>query len=274
MALKLGLIGYRNHAQRLIDIIDSNPNVNLKCIYHPTKKSDASLFTNNFNDLFECDAVIISSPNQTHFNYLQKLHEYNGYIYCEKPPVSSNSELIELKKFSNTRISKTYFNFNHRFSSFSNVLKNSSLIEKLGIINHINIISSHGLAFKDEYTSSWRADGKKNLHNILETVTVHYLDLLNYHFGNIKVKSYTPKLISKNGSSFDSCHLSLYLNSDISVSIFNSYATPIINEITVIGTNGILEIRNNELLIRNPRDTFDCIIRYCGVRRNVSFCRS
>jgi predicted dehydrogenase len=88
-------------------------------------------------------------------------------------------------------------------------------------------------------------------------VTIHYIDLLNYHFGNIKSKFYTPKLVSKNGSSFDSCHLLLSFENGITASIFNSYASPVVNEISVIGTNGVLNIRNNELSIRSPRDTFN-----------------
>ena len=257
MVLKVGLIGYRNHAQRLIDIINSNPNSNLMYIFHPTKKFDDPLFTTNFDNLLECDVVVISSPNKTHFNYLQKLQNFKGYIFCEKPPVSSSIELKKLHKIFKKKSSKGFFNFNHRFNTFSKILKNKSIIGKLGIINHINIVSSHGLAFKKEYSSSWRANGKNNLHNILETVTIHYVDLLNFHFGNIQPQSYSPKLVSKNGSAFDSCHLSLLLNNNTTVSIFNSYATPVINEISIIGTNGILNIRNNQLTLSYPRNTFN-----------------
>ena len=44
----------------------------------------------------------------------------------------------------------------------------------------MNIISTHGLAFKKGYEESWRADGKNNLHNILDTVSIHYLDLFSW----------------------------------------------------------------------------------------------
>ena len=257
LALKIGFIGYRNQAERLINIIKSRTDSKIKCIYHPTKTFDDSLFTNNFDDLLECDAVIISSPNNTHFEYITKLQNFDGYIFCEKPPVTSLNELEELKKNTELKTTRIFFNFNHRFSQFSNILGNKKIIDQLGIINHIQIISTHGLAFKKEYPTSWRADGGDNLHNILETVTIHYIDLLNYHFGKIKSKFYSPKLISKNGSSFDSCHLLLSYENGITSSIFNSYASPLVNEICILGTNGILNIRNNELTIRCPRDTFD-----------------
>lgn len=257
LALKIGLIGYRNQAERLIDIIKSRADSKLECIYHPTKKFDDSLFTNRFDDLLVCNAIIISSPNDTHYKYLTKLQNFDGYIFCEKPPVTSINELEKLRKNTESKYAKIFFNFNHRFSKFSNILRNKEIIEHLGIINHIQIISTHGLAFKKEYPTSWRADGTNNLHNILETVTIHYIDLLNYHFGKVKSKFYSPKLISKNGSSYDSCHLFLSYENGITASIFNSYASPLVNEICILGTNGSLNIRNNELTVSYPRDTFN-----------------
>jgi hypothetical protein len=64
-------------------------------------------------------------------------------------------------------------------------------------------------------------------------------------------------LISKKGTSFDTTYLVIEYENDVSLSIFNSYATPLINEISIIGTNGHLAIRNNKLEIYSPRDTFD-----------------
>jgi len=98
LALKIGLIGYRNQAERLIDIIKSRADSKLECIYHPTKKFDDSLFTNRFDDLLVCDAIIISSPNDTHYKYLTKLQNFDGYIFCEKPPVTSINDLEKLRK--------------------------------------------------------------------------------------------------------------------------------------------------------------------------------
>lgn len=37
----------------------------------------------------------------------------------------------------------------------------------------------------------------------------------------------------------------------------NSYATPFLGELSIIGTNGYLLIKNNTLEIRSPRNTFD-----------------
>ena len=38
MAIKLGIIGYRNHAAKLLSILENKPGVTINTIYHPDKK--------------------------------------------------------------------------------------------------------------------------------------------------------------------------------------------------------------------------------------------
>lgn len=259
MVIKVGIIGYKNHAARLLSILEKKPNVTINSIYHPTKSLADDRFTNNFSDLYNGDAVIIASPNYTHFEYIQKLldNDFLGYIFCEKPPVTSLVDLNKLEKLSSKYKKKIFFNFNLRFSKLSEEIKKQINSQHIGRITYISIISAKGLAFKKEYLGSWRADGEKNIHNILDTVTIHYIDMLNLHFGNIKKSTYTASLISKNGTSYDTNQLLLQYDNSVIASIFNSYATPYINEILIIGTNGFLTIRNDKLQIYSPRDTFD-----------------
>ena len=47
--LKLSVVGYKNHAKRITDILKKKHNV--KYIYHPTKKLGVKGFTNNIEDL-------------------------------------------------------------------------------------------------------------------------------------------------------------------------------------------------------------------------------
>ena len=39
--------------------------------------------------------------------------------------------------------------------------------------------------------------------------------------------------------------------------ISNSYASPYLNEITIVGTNGLTSIRDDQITTRSPRDTFN-----------------
>lgn len=256
MAIKIGIIGYRNHAERLISLIEKNRNCELIHVFHPTKKIDHKKFTNKFSDLLDCDAIFISSPNDTHFDYLMRLKEYTGYIFCEKPPVVNLNELKILEKFDKVQRTKIFFNFNYRFSHFNEILKKNINSNEIGSIIFIELISSQGLAFKKEYINSWRANGNNNKFNLLDTVTIHYLDLIIQNFGKSKNQFYFPKLISNNGTSYDTGQLILEYE-NLNVSILNSYATPFVIELNIIGTNGQVSLKNNQLEIKTPRDTFD-----------------
>ena len=258
MVVKIGIIGYRNHASRLIKLINEIPECSIEFVFHPTKVLDDKHFTNNLSDMFDCDAIFIASPNQTHYEYLQNLFaNYSGYIFCEKPPVTSYADLNNLAIIRDNIKDRLFFNFNYRFGKINECLSEQKYSKKIGKINHINIIASQGLAFKNEYLDSWRADGEKNLHNILDTVSIHYLDLLNLHFGKIIDVKYYPKLISGNGTSYDTCYIVLQYENNITASVLNSYAAPYINQISLLGTNGFLNIYENEQKILSPRDTFD-----------------
>ncbi len=258
MVVKLGIIGYRNHASRLISSLATKPDCKISYIYHPTKTVDDSRSTNNISDLFNCDAVIIASPNDTHFEYIEKLlSNFSGYIFCEKPPVTNLNDLAKLENFSIENKNRIFFNFNYRFSKLSENIQSGMQSDSLGTIITINILSAHGLAFKKDYGESWRADGKKNPHNILDTVAIHYVDLLNYYLGKPSKISYFPSLMSKNGTSYDTCNITMQYGNGSSANIFNSYASPLVNEIYVVGTNGVLTIRNNMFELHSPRDTFN-----------------
>lgn len=256
--LKLGIIGYRNHAQRLIDLLEKNPNCKLQFIYHPEKKIKDERGTNDLSNLFKCDGIIIASPNHTHLQYIIKLlNASKTKIFCEKPPVNNEKDLQILENLSSEHKQRIYFNFNFRFSNFSEEIEKHKNSSELGKIIQINMIFTQGLSFKKEYKNSWRSDGKNNLHNILDTLAIHYIDLMNFHFGKISDSIYLPYLNSKIGTSFDTAQITLEYNDGIIVNILTSYAAPLVNEISILGTNGFFTIRDNVASTYSPRDNFD-----------------
>ena len=257
MVISIGIIGYRNHAQHLITIVGADSRCKLEYIFHPNKKINDYRGTNNFSDLFSCNAIIIASPNNTHTYYIEKLKKFKGYIFCEKPPAVSIKELNQIKKIGKNRRARIFFNFNYRFSELSNLLKKINNSDQIGKILNIDIKSTHGLAYQKKYSNSWRADGRNNKHNILETLSIHYIDLILLHFGRSKKIFYFPKVISKNGTSFDTSFLVMNFHKGPTISLFNSYATCYSNEIIIFGSKGIIEIKNNKKIILRPRNTFD-----------------
>ena len=256
--IRLGIIGYRNHAQRLIDLSGKNKNCKLEFIYHPKKKIKDSRGTNVFSKLLTCDGIIISSPNNTHLKYIIKiLNNSKAKIFCEKPPVNNKKDLDILKNLSSNQKKRIFFNFNFRFSDLNDQIKKIINAKELGKIIQINIISTHGLAFKKEYKNSWRSNGGNSLHNVLDTVAIHYIDLMNVHFGKTKEIKYIPYLNSKIGTSFDTSQIVLKYDKGVIVNILTSYAAPLVNEISILGTNGFFTIRNNFAKMYSPRNNFD-----------------
>ena len=256
--IKLGIIGHRNHAQRIIDLLEKKTNCKLQFIYHPKKKIKDKRGTNNLSELFTCDGIIIASPNHTHLEYIIKiLNSSKSKIFCEKPPVNNKNDLEVLENLSKKYKKRIFFNFNFRFSELNNQIKKIKNSSELGKIIQINIISTQGLAFKKEYKNSWRSNGRKNLHNVLDTLAIHYIDLMNFHFGKIKEIKYIPSLNSKIGTSFDTTQITLIYNKGIVVNILASYAAPLVNEISILGINGFFTIRNNFAKMYSPRNNFD-----------------
>ena len=254
---RIGIIGFGNHTSRIISILEKISNVEIYKIFHPTKIVLENIGTNQLDDLYDCDCILILSPDDTHFEYLSKLSQnYNGYIFCEKPIVTKLNELKKLENINEDKKKKIFFNFNFRFSKLSDIIKKEINDKKIGEITHINIVSTHGLAFKKEYLDSWRSDKKKNHHNILDSLAIHYLDLILFQMGTIKSSNYYPRLVSKKGDSYDTCRLALE-TVNASVIIYCSYANPKINEIVIIGTNGYITIRDNKKEIFYPRDSFN-----------------
>ena len=149
--IKLGVIGYRNQAAKLISIVENQSMAEIKFIYHPTKSNNDPRFTNDFSDLFDCDAIIIASPNHTHFEYIEKfVKNFNGYIFCEKPPVTNLPDLEKLKNLEQKNKNKLFFNFMLRFGKINGILEHYLNSKEIGKIISIDVIASKGLAFKKE----------------------------------------------------------------------------------------------------------------------------
>ena len=251
------LIGYGVHARRLELLFKNIENIELFKIYHPNNKNSQNItYTNIISELYLSDAILILSPPETHFEYLKILStSYNGYIFCEKPPVLNTHHLNLLNKFKNKR--KIFFNFNLRFSKLTELINKYFGKDCLfGEPTNIYVSVTHGLAFKKNYTSSWRAINDTD--NILiKNVGIHYIDLFSYIFGDIKKIYIINNLKSGNGKNPDCSTLLVNINNKFSLSLYLSYSNPYSEKIIVYGTNGILEINENNYKLSYPREIFD-----------------
>ena len=214
-------------------------------LYKPNNKDYFD--KDKFKKLLNCNIIFILSPNKSHFHYIKKFYK-KRYIFCEKPPVSSKKEIKNLKKLSNNKI---FFNYNFRFSKISEILSNPKKY-KLGNFLYGNIITGHGLAFKDEYKYTWRSKKKLSPKGVFEVLSIHWIDLINFLFVIKKIdKPYLTK-ISKNGTAYDNSYTKITLKNDKIVNIYTSYSSPFIDEKIFLFTNGTVYQNEDKIEIRGP----------------------
>ena len=89
--MKIGIIGDGNHSKRIQKILKK-----IKFNFYIYKPKGPKYFEKEkFNQLKKCNVIFIISPNNTHYQYIQKLYK-GRFIFCEKPPVNNKNELIKL----------------------------------------------------------------------------------------------------------------------------------------------------------------------------------
>lgn len=252
--LKIGFIGFGQHASRLSKCLRECLGSFDIVSYHPSKR-DAHI-TNSFRDICCCDVVFITSPNDTHFKYIQTLiKNTKSKIFCEKPPCVTLSELDELSKLNPESKGRVFFNFNYRHSNLCHLIKSAIADGSIGRVMNITGVLSHGLAFKEGYANSWRGKYPKNKSVVLDTSLIHLIDLCNYVLNEPLEIKFSSSASYKHGR--DSFSIGLKTKNHVSVSLFGSYAAPYCFSLQILGTDGLIEASDSSLTLRKPRDTFN-----------------
>jgi len=247
---KLGFIGYRNFAAKLLRCFKDSGAVSSIIFYHPKRRCiEAGPCTQNLRDLFECDCIVIASPDWSHSDYLRRLKDYKGYIFCEKIPVTSQVDFNYLKNHNNKKL---YFNFKYRKSILQALLEGLS-----SKILYINCQLGHGLAFKNEYRDNWRSDPSLTPLGVFQVSGIHFFDLLLYSFGRPRSYHFTGRRVSPFSKSIDNATVSLEFKNKISAQLFFSYSSPYLFCFDIVTSDQIIRISDSYLEIRGPRETFD-----------------
>lgn len=246
--LRVGIIGNGFHSKRIQNILRKKKISFF--LYKPNRPKYYDF--EEFEKLKKCNVIFIISPNKTHLDYIKKLYN-KRYIFCEKPPVSSKKEIEQLKKIKSNKI---YFNFNFRFFKISEILKKRN-IYKLGELLNSNLVHSHGLALKKEYKKSWRSNIKKSPKGVYEIVSIHWIDLINFHFGIKKINKPHLNNFSGIGNSFDTSSVQLELMNKSVVNIFSTYNSAYSKRLFFLFQNGIVEQTDNLIEIKGPAINLD-----------------
>lgn len=247
----IGIVGDGTHSKRIQKILKKKK---LSFFLYKPSKKDNYHHSQYYEELKKKKIIFILTPNSSHFKYINELAE-GRYIFCEKPPVNSKQELKQLKKMNHKKI---YFNFNTRFSKISEILSMRDSKFNLGNLIYSNILVTHGLALKKkEYLKSWRSKKSKCPTGVFETVSSHWIDLINYHFNIKEVEKLLLLNHSSIGNSFDTSHTQLKLANNGVANIFSTYCSPVTRKIIFIFKNGIVEQNENVLVVSGPALNFD-----------------
>ncbi len=272
MMMKIGIIGaYGGQGKRILSICFKEFDIEYYVYEHDCSKKRQNIAGINYEIKYEleellfCDGIIIAAPTSEHYSYLKYFYdrEYAGYIFCEKPVVESEEELQAVESFSDKIKKKIMIGFNLRYSVYSDILSGKG-IHALGNLLYCNIISGHGLGFKDFYANSWRNDEKKTHSGIFETVSIHYLDLFIHRYGIPVNVMASHEIMAPNGRVWDNSMFSAAFAEGIALNIFNSYTSPFIQSTRFVFENGIVEIDDKEVRAYYPRDSFDTQGRFAA----------
>ena len=121
--MKISIIGYKNHALRLKDVLNK------------LRYDNVVNYNYHTDSLEDSDVYFISSPNETHMEWIDKLIPHDKYIFCEKPPSTNLEDIDKLEELYNKKL---YFNFNYRFSSLVKFAKHYIETKELGKLLNIN----------------------------------------------------------------------------------------------------------------------------------------
>ena len=238
--MKISIIGYKNHALRLKDVLNK------------LRYDNVVNYNYHTDSLEDSDVYFISSPNETHMEWIDKLIPHDKYIFCEKPPSTNLEDIDKLEELYNKKL---YFNFNYRFSSLVKFAKHYIETKELGKLLNINCVSTHGLAFKESFQDNWRFKSDNLFSSIVGNLGIHYIDLVGYLCGNIShINIKTKSIVSDNLP--DTTTLDI-INDLCDVKVFLSYAAPFRNQVTMLFDNGILELLDGKVTLQTPRDSVD-----------------
>jgi predicted dehydrogenase len=246
--IRICFIGDGSHAKRIKRSL-SNLQVNYLCINFDRNKSLI-----NQPDILSCDAVFLTSPNNTHADYLDQLNKsYSGYIYCEKPPIN---EFDQIGIFDKINYKKCFFGFNYRYSKINSFVKNIKKNYHLGCPINMSIHVSYPFAIKQAYKDSWKSKINCSPQGVVENLAIHYIDMSLEIFGKFKKIHTVLNNITKVTKVDDTAKLFIEHENSSTTDIFVSYSTSVKDEIYITFENGDIQYDGSEINFYYPKNSF------------------
>lgn len=154
------------------------------------KKNTFNFFPGNGKFLYKSalkkykpDAVIVSTPDHTHYQICKTVILNNKNLLVVKPLVSKNLEAKKLIKFTKGRKKIYQVEFHKRFDEANLVLKKLLIEKKFGSLKYCTVEYSQKNIIPKKYFKNWSSKT-----NSFQYLGIHYVDLILYLTGFVPKK--------------------------------------------------------------------------------------
>lgn len=193
--VSVGMVGTSWWADSMhLPALDSHPNVKITAICG-RNRDNAQKMANTWNipniytdynemiDKADLDAIVVSTPNDTHYPITMKALEKGLHVLCEKPIALTYPQAQEMAKLADKKGVKHLVPFTYSFMPTARYLK--QLIDEgyLGKPYHLNLRYYTGYARGSEYM--WRLDNKVAGSGIVGDLGSHFLYIAEWLYGDI-----------------------------------------------------------------------------------------
>ena len=254
-----GVIGYKRHAAKHVELLLNNSNVNKVVTYHPTIALPG--VTNDIRDILNCDGIIIASPTHTHLSYV-KLLNYNNFvggIFLEKPGFASLEESRLLRNIVNSDSPlNIMIGYNYPYCSSIVAIIDILTSYDVGQIIKVAITSCKGISYNKNFKDDWRS---KDVHAVSHTLLGHHLSIFSAITNEVYDFSHGDFVVRLYQNIDNSFYDTVTCQKSISYPLFdslNTWGAPLVDlEISILCANAIVKLIDDDLLFCYPRDTFD-----------------
>ena len=258
------MIGIAGYGEKLSKLIANNPDLKLYSCYHPNITKAAA-----YSETYGCNAfstikkstegvqaIVIATPDYTHYEYIDIAIDAKLHIFVEKPMVQTLQEARVLEKKLQNYESVFMVGHNMRHEKVFRYIKKEIESGELGRLVSFQIFLSHGGAFNWD-SKYWRSSEDLCAEGPLRVNGVHGSDILEYLFGPIE--SVTAKMSSeytKHGAP-DSGAAMVKIGAAVGT-IYTNWVTPSMNRFLFQFTNATIDIDEfSKITMRKGRD-IDC----------------
>lgn len=202
------------------------------------------------------EAVVIATPDHTHFSYMKKAFVCSRHVFVEKPMVATKDEAISVRDELEKRSGLVCMvGHNMRREPAFRWIKTEFDEGRLGRLVTFEIVLSHGGAF-NWGADYWRTKPELCREGPMRVNGVHASDVIEYLFGPIG--SVYARLGNFSGQSAPDSGVTIAEVGGAAGAIYTHWVVPSLNRFTFQFTEALVEFDLRRLFVRRGRD-INCV---------------